>query len=115
MLVRGEVADVDFFEESKKGCEFSSIFVAMVIEDDARAPLFLPACYRAIHVAFCAVGGFLEDKVFGRGGESASLRFVFSSLRCVGVPEPCHGIQGFCFDVIFACEIVETSHGREVS
>ena len=86
-----------------------------MLEDDARAPFAFRLAYRAIHVAFCAVGGILEAEVCGMGGEKcvAEVCVLFIEVRGVyGLLS--HGVQGFCFDVIFACEIVETSHGREV-
>ena len=45
------------------------------------AGFFLPACYCAIHVAFCALGGILEDKVFGRGQCVAEVCVLFIEVR----------------------------------
>lgn len=89
VLVRGEVMNKFFLEEKKKDC------LKMI-----PAPLFPSACcYLGVHVLFCALGGFLEDKAFGRGQCVAEVCVLFIEVR--GVHEPCHGIQGFCFDVIF--------------
>ena len=55
------------------------------------AGFFLPACYLGVHVFFCAVGGFFEVRVFGKGGERCVAEVCVSFIEVRWIDELNHG------------------------